>query len=159
MRLVVIIFMAFVLAAFGPASDKASENAVSSVLDQFHAAAAEADWDTYFRLMRDDAIFLGTDVKERWDKETFQAYAAKAPNGWLYRVLERNLDFTADGNTAWFDEVLVNAKYGTSRGTGVMIRNKNGRWLIAQYHLTFPIPNELAGEMTKKIQEFTAVAK
>ncbi len=131
----------------------ADKEDVSSVLDRFHSAAASADWDTYFGLMTDDAIFLGTDVSERWDKPTFQGYAAGAPNGWSYDLKERHVNFTPDGNTAWFDEVLMNAKYGTSRGTGVVIRTASG-WKISQYHLTFPIPNDLAAGITQQIQTF-----
>ena len=159
MKHLIMVASLFFLAAFGPAPSDVEKKAVNKVLDTLHAAAAEADWQTYFALYRDDATFLGTDVSERWDMPTFREYSKKAKNGWLYVVKERHLDFGADGTTAWFDEVLTNAKYGTSRGTGVLIRGENGKWRIAQYHLTFPIPNELAAEMTKQIQDFTAPAK
>ena len=56
---------------------------------------------------------------------------------------------------AWFDEVLDSQSYGTSRGTGVLIRGAKG-WRVAQYHLTFPIPNDLAGEMTGRIKAHEA---
>lgn len=147
------------LSAYTPAPQDKEGKAVSVLLDRFHEAASKADWDTYFSLMRDDMIFLGTDISERWDKATFKAYAAGAKNGWTYTVKDRHLDIDETGKTVWFDETLVNAKYGVSRGTGVAIRSENGDWLLAQYHLTFPIPNDLAAEMTKKIQDFTALAK
>jgi len=133
------------------ASDE-REKAVSETLDAYHAAAASADWDTYFGLMSDDAIFLGTDSRERWDKPTFRAYATPT-KGWSYEMTERHINFTPDGNSAWFDELLVNAKYGTSRGTGILIRTGAG-WKISQYHLTFPIPNDLADGITQQIQVF-----
>lgn len=148
----ILIVMFFFVQGFSYAY-AADEDAVSSALDRFHGAAASADWNTYFGLMTDDAIFLGTDVSERWDKPTFQGYAAGAPNGWRYDLKERHINFTPDGNTGWFDEVLVNAKYGTSRGTGVVIRTPSG-WKISQYHLTFPIPNDLAAGITQQIQTF-----
>lgn len=136
--------------------NQTEQEKVSSILDQFHGAAAEADWDTYFDLMRDDAVFIGTDAAERWNKPTFQAYAAKAPNGWLYQMKERHIHFTDDLKTAWFDELLVNTSYGEARGTGVLIKNTEDQWQIAHYALTFPLPNELAGEITEKIQAFLA---
>jgi len=131
------------------ASDKED---VSKVLTTFHAAAAKADWTSYFGQMSDDAIFIGTDVSERWDKPTFQGYASKT-QGWVYKLRERNISFTPDGATAWFDEVLDSVNYGTSRGTGVLIRTESG-WKISQYHLTFPIPNDLAEGITQEIQTF-----
>lgn len=133
-------------------ADNEQRSQVSQTLDAFHAAASEADWDTYFGLMSDDAIFLGTDSSERWDIPTFKGYALPT-NGWTYVMRERHINFTPDGNSAWFDELLNNEKYGTSRGTGVLIRTDNG-WKISQYHLTFPIPNDLAAGFTKQIQAF-----
>jgi len=130
---------------------------VDAVLSQFHSAASKADWASYFDLMSKDAIFLGTDVSERWDKATFRGYALKT-KGWSYQLRERNISFTPDGNTAWFDEILGNDSYGTSRGTGVVIRTSGG-WKISQYHLTFPIPNDLAAGITQQIQTFEARQK
>lgn len=151
MRPILIALMVIFLSSAATYADDRQD--VSTVLDGFHGAAATADWDTYFGLMTDDSIFLGTDAGERWDKPTFQGYASQAPNGWRYDLKERHINFTPDGNTAWFDEILVNKKYGTSRGTGVVIRTPSG-WRIAQYHLTFPIPNDLADGITQQIQTF-----
>lgn len=132
-----------------PASDVRS---IGAVLDAYHQAAAEANWGNYFDLMSDDGVFLGTDVSERWTKSVFQEYAENS-NGWLYEPRERNINLTPDGNSAWFDEVLSSANYGTSRGTGVLIRTADG-WKISQYHLTFPIPNPLAQAITDQIKSF-----
>ena len=126
--------------------------AASATLTAFHAAAADADWETYFDLLAEDSIFLGTDAGERWDKATFQAYAAPT-KGWVYTMTERHVDMTPDGNTAWFDELLTNAKYGVTRGTGLLIRTKDG-WKILQYNLTFPVPNDIAAGITQQIQVF-----
>lgn len=153
-NLLTLFVVIFAAAGMVRADDKVD---VSAVLDELHDAAAKADWPRYFALYTDDAIFLGTDATERWDKPTFQAYAG-ASNGWTYNMTERNIDMTPDGDHAWFDELLVNAKYGTSRGTGVVIRTQSG-WKIAQYHLVFPIPNDLAEGITQQIQTFEARQK
>lgn len=129
-------------------------SAVDLVLNQYHAAAADGDWEVYFDLMSDDGVFLGTDVGERWPREVFREYAA-GRSGWLYTPRERHVNFTPDGNTAWFDEILDSASYGTSRGTGVLIRTSNG-WKISQYHLTFPIPNALSRKFTDEIKAWEA---
>ncbi len=157
MRFLMVCFI-FLAACSAPlAADEADRIAVNNTLDSFHDAAAGADWDRYFGLMSEDAIFLGTDASERWDKPTFKAYA-RPTKGWTYAVRERHVNFTPDGNTAWFDELLDNAKYGTSRGTGVLIRTNDG-WKISQYHLTFPLPNDLADGITEQIQAFEARQK
>ena len=133
-------------------SEEDAVAAVAAVLDQYHQAAAAADWESYFGLMSEDAVFLGTDVSERWSKSRFRDYAG-GRSGWLYTPGVRNIAFAPDGNTAWFDEVLESASYGTSRGTGVLIKTGAG-WKISQYHLTFPIPNALVRDFTDLIKAY-----
>ena len=127
---------------------------IGQVLDAYHAAAAEGDWSTYFDLMSEDGVFLGTDASERWIKNEFRAYAGTR-TGWVYRTVSRNINLTPDGMSAWFDEMLDSLSYGTSRGTGVLIRTNEG-WKISQYHMTFPIPSELARHVTDDIKAFEA---
>jgi len=146
----------FALSHVAEAGDTEKEK-VDKVLTGFHDAASKADWDTYFGLMSDDAIFLGTDASERWTKPVFKEYAVKT-DGWTYHLTERHITLTPDGNSAWFDELLVNDKYGTSRGTGILIRTEVG-WKISQYNLVFPIPNDLAAGITQQIQTFEARQK
>jgi len=149
------ITVAFLLTTLAAAADDKAD--ISGVLDKLHTSAGSANWDTYFSLYTDDAIFLGTDAGERWDKPTFMNYASQT-DGWVYTMTQRNIDLTPDGDHAWFDELLVNVKYGTSRGTGILIRTDAG-WKIAQYHLVFPIPNDLAAGITQQIQTFEARQK
>ena len=52
-----------------------SKTNINSTLDAWHKAAADADYNAYFNLMADDAVFIGTDATENWNKEAFQAYA------------------------------------------------------------------------------------
>lgn len=142
------------LTAMAAQGQSSPAEAVAAILDQFHQEASEGDWNAYFDLMSDDAVFLGTDVNERWTKEVFRSYAGNR-SGWTYTPLQRNINFTPDGNTAWFDEVLDSASYGTSRGTGVLILTDAG-WKISQYHLTFPIPNALSRQFTDQIKSWEA---
>ena len=131
------------------------EQAIDYVLDQLHDAASKADSKRYFDLFAPDAVFLGTDATERWPIEEFQAYAKphfEAGTGWTYHMRKRNIFIDDDANTAWFDEVLHNDKYGASRGTGVLIKLDDG-WKIAQYNLMFPIPNDITSDVLKMIKE------
>ena len=146
------VFSASVFSETLPADQSEEIQSITKVLDKFHAAAATGDWANYFDLMSDDAVFIGTDASERWTKQVFQSYASNT-NGWIYTPKTRNINLTPFGNSAWFDEILVSKNYGTSRGTGILIKSEAG-WKISQYHLTFPIPNELADRMTSEIKQF-----
>lgn len=129
---------------------------IQRVLDAFHEAASAGDWDRYFGLMTANAVFIGTDVSERWPRAEFRRYAS-GRSGWTYYPGERHIDLSPDGNSAWFDEILDSVSYGTSRGTGVLVNTAAG-WKITQYHLTFPIPNGLAGDITDQIKAYEARA-
>ncbi|MGE0495132.1 MAG: nuclear transport factor 2 family protein [Vulcanimicrobiota bacterium] len=126
---------------------------VGRVLDDFHQAASQADGARYFGHFSPEAVFLGTDLSERWDLDQFKAYAlpifAKG-KGWTYRPTFRKIYLAQDGQTAWFDEILANDNYGQTRGSGVMVKSGSD-WKIAQYHLTVPIPNELLDKVVEMI--------
>jgi len=134
------------------------EAAVGKTLDAFHAAAAHSDYKGYFDLFTPDGVFIGTDAAERWTVRDFRAYAKPAfdaHKGWVYVPRSRHVTLApvACKCVAWFDELLDSKSYGTSRGTGVLIKGPKG-WKIAQYALTFPIPNDLAHDMTDKIKAY-----
>ena len=131
------------------------QDSIARVLDQFHEAASEHDFSSYFGLMSSDAVFIGTDASERWDLAAFRAYVKPhfdQGRGWTYKAKERHITLAKGGSFAWFDEILENAKYGTCRGTGVLV--KSGKdWKISQYHLTIPVPNGLAETLVKLIKD------
>ena len=124
----------------------------ATALDDFHAAAAASDEQRYFSYLAHDGEFLGTDPGERWTVAAFRNYAHPlfaAGKGWTYKVRSRSLHY--EGDLAWFDEILDNAKYGACRGTGVL-RRTSGEWKIVLYSLTFLVPNDLAEKVTGEIQ-------
>ena len=126
----------------------------NAVLDRFHKAAAKAQFADYFDCLSDDAIYLGTDATERWTVAQFKAFVKPyfdKGRGWTYDKVERHILVSADGKHASFDELLDNASYGRCRGTGVL-RLVDGHWKIEQYHLTIPVPNDLAKEVVKMIK-------
>ena len=104
--------------------------------------------------MSDDGVFIGTDAQERWVKQEFRQYSSGS-NGWVYTPQQRNVNITPDGLSAWFDEALLSQSYGSSRGSGVLIRTAQG-WKISQYHLTLPIPNGMVRGITDQIKEYEA---
>ncbi|MEO5589485.1 MAG: nuclear transport factor 2 family protein [Gemmatimonadaceae bacterium] len=137
--------------------------AINTTLNSLHDAASKADGPRYFNLYTPDATYIGTDAGEHWSLKDFRAYAepyfAKG-KGWTYTPRSRSV-VIADipcRCVAWFDELLDSQSYGTSRGTGVLVLRKDG-WKVAQYALTFPIPNDLAKGMTDEIKAFEAKPK
>jgi hypothetical protein len=123
-----------------------------ATLDALHAAASRADGGSYFALFTPDAVFIGTDAKERWDLAAFRAYCEPyfaRGQGWTYVPTERHV--VREDGVAWFDERLHNDKYGETRGSGVLVR-RGGRWLIAQYVLSIPVPNELAPDLVERVR-------
>lgn len=130
---------------------------VDRVLDAWHDAAAHGDFDAYFACMTEDAVFLGTDPDERWVGRGFREFARPYFNGveaWTYHPFERRImiEPSLEHRVAWFDEKLENATYGECRGTGVVVREPDGHWRIAHYSLTFPVPNDIAKDVTERIR-------
>ncbi len=135
-----------------------AEAAVDNVLSELHDAASKADFDRYFNLYADNAIFLGTDATERWTVDEFKGYAKSsfdAGRGWTYHMKTRHIYVGQDGNTAWFDETLENENLGDTRGTGALVKS-DGEWRIAQYNLTISVPNDLAREFVGIIRKLDA---
>ena len=145
-------FLAFLLVcSFVPAVS--AQDDVAAVLDDFHQAASDADFDRYFGHFANESTFIGTDITERWTVDEFKEYARsrfEAGRGWTYVPDERFIYVAADQQTAWFDEILVNERFGRTRGTGVMVMEE-GAWKVAQYHLTLPVPNDLIYDLVAMI--------
>ena len=116
---------------------------VNVALDDWHAAAAAADEERYFSHFADDAVFLGTDAKERWTVAEFKAYAHPhfaAKKAWTMHASRRAV--TVREPYAWFDEDLTTEKLGPARGSGVLVKDRDLNWKIVQYNLALTIPNE-----------------
>ena len=148
--------MIIISTATSGAESTTDQEAVDRALSAFHGAAAEADGELYFSLLADDAVYIGTDASERWTAEEFKTFAKpyfSQGRGWTYTATERHIALAPGGSVAWFDEMLWNETYGVCRGTGVLVEGDDGVWRIAQYHLTFPIPNELSREFTARIKD------
>ncbi|WP_417316887.1 nuclear transport factor 2 family protein [Emcibacter sp.] len=121
------------------------EQAVTALLDGFHDAADKGDKKRYLGYLTADAVFMGTDSRERWPYPAFEKYVGERfrdGKGWSYRSIEKHINFAPDGRTGWFDEITRSEKWGDFRGTGVVMKQGDG-WKIAHYSLTFLVPNEV----------------
>jgi hypothetical protein len=131
------------------AQEKAKEQ-INTTLDNWHKAAAEANFNNYFDTLTDDSIFIGTDATEHWDKKAFQAYSKPyfdKGKAWSFTALERHIYFSKDKKLAWFDE-LLNTQMKICRGSGVLVLT-DGKWKIKQYVLSMTIPNDNVDEVVK----------
>ncbi|WP_395056916.1 nuclear transport factor 2 family protein [Flavobacterium sp.] len=123
---------------------------IKSILDNWHKAAAEAKFDTYFGMMSEESIFIGTDATENWNKKDFMAFAKPffdKGKAWSFTALERHVYFDKSGKIAWFDE-LLNTQMKICRGSGVLEKIK-GEWKIKHYVLSMTIPNDSTNEVIK----------
>ncbi len=123
---------------------------IAKVLNNWHRAAANANFNDYMSAMTNDAVYIGTDATENWAKPQFIKFAKPYfDNGkaWSFSTLERNIYLSKDQKTAWFDE-LLNTQMKICRGSGILI--KVGKtWKIQHYVLSMTIPNENSDEVIK----------
>jgi len=130
--------------------NKAAEANIINTLDSFNIAAAKADYNAYFNYFTVDAIFIGTDANERWDKKAFMTWAKPffdKGKAWNFTSINRHIYFDKSGTTAWFDE-LLNTQMKICRGSGILIKQKN-KWKIQQYVLSVTIPNSKLDSIVK----------
>lgn len=123
---------------------------INQTLDNWHKAAAAADYKNYFDVLTEDAVFIGTDATENWNKPAFEAFAKPyfdKGKAWNFTALERHIYFSKDKKTAWFDE-LLNTQMKICRGSGVLVL-QNGKWKIQHYVLSMTIPNDNTDEVVK----------
>ncbi len=128
----------------------AEEMKVHKVLNSWHEAAANANFESYFNYMSENSIFIGTDATENWSKKEFKEYAKPhfdKGRAWSFKTLERNIYFSEDKKTVWFDE-LLDTQMKICRGSGVLVKI-NKEWKIKHYVLSISIPNKLSDEVIK----------
>ena len=126
---------------------------LDELIQNWHKAASDAKFDSYFNCLTDDFIFLGTAPGERWTKIEFQGFSKPffdRGKAWDFKASNRIWNFSKDGKIAWFDEDLATWMQGC-RGSGVCIKTK-GLWSISYYNLTVLVEND-------KIKEFIELRK
>lgn len=154
MRKIVVILIGVIL--FGCKSSQPTyrlnqESEINLILNDWHKAAAEANFNNYFNVLTEDAIYIGTDATENWNKKEFIEFAKPyfdRGRAWNFTALERNIYFSSDMKMAWFDE-LLNTQMKICRGSGVLIADANGNWKIKHYVLSMTVPNDNTNEVVK----------
>lgn len=130
------------------------------VIDAWHLAAADADFDQYFSLMTKRGVFVGTDATEHWENNAFKSFSKpyfNAGKAWSFTSLERHIYH--NDTTVWFDE-LLNTQMGICRGSGVL-EFEEGQWKIAHYVLSIAVPNDRVSSLLelKKAQDSISIIR
>lgn len=133
--------------------DGSLKNSIHTVLDNWHQAATDANFEDYFSKMDSISVFVGTDASENWKKSAFKNFSKPyfdKGKAWSFTPKDRNIYIDKSGKFAWFDE-LLETWMGACRGSGVL-ELKNNVWLIKHYVLSVTVPND-------DIQKIIAVKK
>lgn len=127
---------------------------LNELINEWHKAASEADYETYFGILAEDGVFIGTDASENWQNEDFRAFSKPyfdRGKAWSFTTIERNIYVDKSGNFGWFDE-LLDTRMEICRGSGVLSK-ENGKWRIKHYVLSITIPNEDVDQVSELKKE------
>jgi hypothetical protein len=152
-RLLTIITLLLPLLSFGQPD-------VNVFIDDWHKAAGRADEKSFFGMMAEDAVYIGTDSSERWTKAEFYAFAKPyfdKGKAWDFKPFDRDLHTSKNGKYVWFSE-LLNTWMGVCRGSGVL-EKKGNTWKIRQYHLSVTVPNEVINDFISLVEKFNQQKK
>ncbi|WP_222982990.1 nuclear transport factor 2 family protein [Flagellimonas meishanensis] len=144
-NIVIALFCAVSMALMGQNEEKEK---INLLLDAWHLAASDADFDAYFDKMTNDAVFIGTDATENWQNDAFKSFSKPyfdRGKAWSFTAVQRNIYIGEDGDFAWFDE-LLDTQMKICRGSGIL-KKANGEWKIAHYVLSIAVPNENVAEL------------
>jgi len=140
---------------YATAQTNSEKTAINSILDNWHKAASEANFESYFNLMSTDGVFIGTDATENWQNKAFKTFSKPyfdKGKAWSFTSIERNIYTNKTNDFAWFDE-LLDTQMKICRGSGVL-EKINGEWKIKHYVLSIAIPNENVDEVVKLKESF-----
>jgi len=134
-----------------PATKEAAiKKEVAAVLNSWHQAATDADFENYFSKMDSISVFIGTDASENWTKKEFSNFSKPyfdKGKAWDFKTIERNIYINKNKDVVWFDELLT-TWMGVCRGSGVLEKN-NTQWKIKHYVLSVTIPNDSIQKVIK----------
>ncbi len=143
--------LGFLASTYIFAQDKKIKETISHVLDAWHRAASEVNFDAYFGYMSKTGAFLGTDATENWQLEAFKEFSKPYFDGgraWSFTAVERNIYLSQSKDIAWFDELLDTPNMKLCRGSGVLLL-EDGQWRIAHYVLSIAVPNKHVKNLLK----------
>ncbi|MEZ5084342.1 MAG: nuclear transport factor 2 family protein [Bacteroidales bacterium] len=147
-----ILFLFLIFLSFSLYAQDSMENDIDNFLTSWHEAAALGNQASYFEMIDESGIYIGTDSTEIWTKQEFYDWSTphfSAGKTWNFKANSRNIYISDDKQMAWFDE-LINFSKGTLRGSGILIKRQKD-WKILHYVLSLPVPNEKFEEVMEVI--------
>ena len=132
--------------------DELNRFVIDSLINEWHHAAAIADEKAFFGFMTKEAVYIGTDTSERWQRDELVAWSWKYFDGssaWNFTPISRNITFGPAKNIAWFDE-LLDTWMGVCRSTGIVVL-VDDRWKLVHYQLSLTLPNDKLADFKKLI--------
>lgn len=138
------------------AADATLTAQVNAFVDGWHDDAANTRM-AYFDKMAPDAVYIGTDKTELWQRDAFKAWAKPffdRKKAWSFKATRRNVHWSPDRQVIWFDE-LLDTQMGVCQASGVLHKTADG-FAIDHYQLSIAVPNDVAGAVTKTIKQFEA---
>lgn len=155
MRVLIFVCCLLSFSVFAQSSKQIAQiKSVNEFMDQWHKDAANADT-AFFEKIAPDGIYIGTDKGELWKRDEFKEWAKpffKRKSAWDFKPLSRNIYFSDDGKYAWLDE-LLDTWMGVCRSSGVL-HKKGKSWEIKHYQLSVTLPNDLAKDFIKMVEDF-----
>ena len=119
--------------------------AIETLMNLWHQSASKSNASIFFdSLMWPEAIYLGTDISEKWKRDELKYWSASAfekDTAWDFKVNRRSIyknEF--DNNIIWLEEDLL-TWMGPCRGSAVLIK-KNQQWKIMHYNLAVAVSND-----------------
>ncbi len=123
---------------------------VDTLLNNWHQAATDADFDAYFGVIDSISVIIGTDATEYWTKQQFEKFCEPhfdKGEAWDFKTLERHLYVSNTADVVWFDE-LLDTWMGPCRGSGVLEKSDEV-WKMKQYIFSVTVPNDDIHEVIK----------
>ena len=125
---------------------------IDSLINEWHHAAAIADEKSFFGFMTKEAVYIGTDTSERWQRDELAEWSKKyfdRSSAWAFTPISRNITFGPAKNIAWFDE-LLDTWMGVCRSTGI-VELVDDKWKLVHYQLALTLPNDKMADFRKLI--------
>ena len=115
----------------------------NQIINNWHKSASEANFDSFFSVVTENFVYLGTAPGERWNKTEFEAFCKPyfdKGQAWDFKPSNRIWSLSGSKKVIWFTEDLDTWMKGC-RGSGVLVKRK-GKWKLAYYNLSVLIENE-----------------
>ncbi|MBC35516.1 MAG: hypothetical protein CL663_05685 [Bacteroidetes bacterium] len=131
------------------------QETINNLIETWHQAATDADFDTYFACMTESSYFIGTDASEKWNTNEFKAFCKPIfdrGSAWEFKTIKRQIFISEQGDVAWFDEQL-DTWMGVCMSSGVVVRTDEG-WKIEHYQLSIAVPNDVVDDFISLVKKY-----